>query len=91
MLESVVNQRNILTGAQVGVGETPRFIYTYSGLVYVANLRSDTVSVINPSTNNVIIDIPVGKQPKPYSICFFIASSSLLNLSSPFDFTRKYQ
>jgi YVTN family beta-propeller protein len=69
-LESIVNQTNVLTSAQLSVGDEPSFIVKSSDAIYVANSASDTVSVINPITNTVIKNIHVGDDPS------FIAGSS---------------
>jgi YVTN family beta-propeller protein len=64
-LKSITNQTNVnvLTRAQISVGESPRFIETFGDYIYVANSLSNTVSVINTSANNEINNIPVGDYP----------------------------
>ena len=62
-LESIANQADVLTSAQVNVGDSPNLFYASSDAVYVANCGSDTVSVIDPTTNAVIENITVGDGP----------------------------
>ena len=63
-LESIANKADVLVSAQVNVGDNPVFIHAppYSQ-IYVANYGSDTVSVIDSTTNAVIKNITVGDGP----------------------------
>ena len=64
-LESLANNTNVLASAQINVGRDPVSILSYREVgVYVANARSDTVSVIDPITNTVTKNIQVGKSPR---------------------------
>ena len=59
----------MLTSAYLSVGNSPRFIYTTFGnpvYIYVTNFGSDTVSVIDPTTNTVIENITVGDWSHPF-------------------------
>lgn len=47
----------------IEVGNAPSFILCNSGYIYVTNYNSSTVSIINPSNNEVISTIAVGSQP----------------------------
>lgn len=64
-LESIVNQADVLTSAQIDVGEWPISIDTQPirDNIYVANSDSGTVSVIDLTTNSVIKNINVGYNP----------------------------
>jgi YVTN family beta-propeller protein len=64
MLESIANQTNVLTSAQIEVGAMPIEIYTSVDATYVANFRSNTVSVTDSDTNTVIKDIHVRDGPR---------------------------
>ncbi len=64
MLESIANQTNVLTSAQIEVGGMPIEIYTSVDATYVANFRSNTVSVIDSDTNTVIKNIHVRDGPR---------------------------
>jgi len=63
-LESIANQTKVLTSAQIEVEELPIEIYTTADATYVANFRSNTVSVIDSDTNTVIKNITVGDRPR---------------------------
>ena len=64
-LESIANETNVLTSAQVNVGDGPFSIAAqpFRDNIYVANSGSDTVSVIDPATHAVIKNINVGDSP----------------------------
>jgi YVTN family beta-propeller protein len=66
-LESIVNETSVSSSPQVNVGDDPEFVYRFDNgvtdAVYVANSASNTVSVIDPVTSNVIKTIPVGESP----------------------------
>ena len=64
MLESIANRTKVLTSAQIEVGDMPIEIYTTAEATYVANFRSNTVSVIDSDTNTVIKDIHVRDGPR---------------------------
>jgi YVTN family beta-propeller protein len=64
MLETIANQTNVLTSAQIEVGGMPIEIYTTVDATYVANFRSNTVSVIDSNTNTVIKNIHVRDGPR---------------------------
>jgi YVTN family beta-propeller protein len=64
MLESIANRTKVLTSAQIEVGDMPIEIYTTAEATYVANFRSNTVSVIDSDTNTVIKNITVGDRPR---------------------------
>jgi YVTN family beta-propeller protein len=64
MLESIANQTKVLTSAQIEVGELPIEVYTSADATYVANFRSNTVSVIDSDTNTVIKNIHVRDGPR---------------------------
>jgi YVTN family beta-propeller protein len=51
--------------ATIPVGDNPAAaaVNPTNGLVYVANLGSGTVSVIDPTTNTVVATIPIGDKP----------------------------
>src|SRR4051812_38569318 len=63
-LDNVVNQNNI-GSPQINVGDKPikLAINQQTNMVYVANSDSDSISVINGTTNEKIKDILVGKGP----------------------------
>ena len=67
-LESIVNQANVSMSPQINVGDSPirvSYLGNYSRTgdsVYVANLASDTVSIIDPATTTVK-NILVGDGP----------------------------
>ena len=63
-LESIANQTKVLTSAQIEVEELPIEIYTTADATYVANFRSNTVSVIDSDTNTVIKNIHVRDGPR---------------------------
>ncbi|MGB8641290.1 MAG: YncE family protein [Nitrososphaeraceae archaeon] len=63
-LESIANQTRVLTSAQIEVEELPIEIYTTADATYVANFRSNTVSVIDSDTNTVIKNIHVRDGPR---------------------------
>jgi YVTN family beta-propeller protein len=65
-LESIVEQPNAPTSAQVNVGDLPSLIYITSfeaDDIYVINTGSDSVSVFDPHTNTVVKNIPVEQEP----------------------------
>ena len=64
MLDSIANQTKVLTSAQIEIGELPIEVYTSADTTYVANFRSNTVSVIDSDTNTVIKDIHVRDGPR---------------------------
>jgi YVTN family beta-propeller protein len=64
MLDSIANQTKVLTSAQIEIGELPIEVYTSADATYVANFRSNTVSVIDSDTNTVIKDIHVRDGPR---------------------------
>ena len=64
MLESIADQTKVLTSAQIEVGEMPIEIYSSADATYVANFRSNTVSVIDSDTNTVIKNIHVRDGPR---------------------------
>jgi YVTN family beta-propeller protein len=64
MLESIANQTNVLTSAQIGVGGMPIEIYASVDATYVANFLSNTVSVIDSYTNTLIKNIHVRDGPR---------------------------
>jgi YVTN family beta-propeller protein len=64
MLESIANQTNVLTSAQIEVGGMPIEIYASVDATYVANFLSNTVSVIDSDTNTVIKNIHVRDGPR---------------------------
>ncbi|MGE5661319.1 MAG: YncE family protein [Ignavibacteriales bacterium] len=64
MLESIANQTNVLTSAQIEVGGMPIEIYGSVDATYVANFLSNTVSVIDSGTNTVIKNIHVRDGPR---------------------------
>ncbi|BDC17119.1 YncE family protein [Acidianus sp. HS-5] len=47
----------------IKVGNSPSFVLCNSGYIYVTNYNSSTVSVINPSNNDVVSTISVGAKP----------------------------
>ena len=49
---------------RVGKSPTELDINPNNNLLYVANFKNDTVSVINSTTNSVIDTIRVGKSPR---------------------------
>jgi YVTN family beta-propeller protein len=67
-LDSIVSQTGLLEDrAHVDVGNIPIHLYgnpPWSNFIYVANYESNTVSVIDTTTNTVIKDIPVGNNPQ---------------------------
>ncbi len=64
MLESIANRTKVLTSAQIEVEDMPIEIYTTAEATYVANFRSNTVSVIDSDTNTVIKNIHVRDGPR---------------------------
>jgi YVTN family beta-propeller protein len=64
MLESIANQTNVLTSAQIEVGGMPIEIYASVDATYVANFLSNTVSVIDSYTNTLIKNIHVRDGPR---------------------------
>ena len=62
-LESIANQSNLLDSSHITVGVYPVSISGSVDHVYVANAHSNTISVIDTPTNEVIKTIPVGKNP----------------------------
>ena len=53
-LESISTQTNVLKGAEISVGNYPINIGSTDENIYVINRDSNTVSVIDPNTNNLI-------------------------------------
>jgi YVTN family beta-propeller protein len=64
MLESIADQTKVLTSAQIEVGGMPIEIFSSVDATYVANFRSNTVSVIDSDTNTVIKNIHVRDGPR---------------------------
>jgi YVTN family beta-propeller protein len=59
---------SVIATIPVGVGPSGVAINPSNGLVYVANVRSNIVSVIDPATNKVVATIPVGEGPSGVAI-----------------------
>ncbi len=56
---------NTAVGSPVGVGSAPQFVAVSDDLrlAYVTNSASNTLSVIDPTANTVLVTIPVGSNP----------------------------
>ena len=69
---SVINRQSGEIIATVMVGDSPRGITAYEGTgrtkVYVANSGSNSISVIDPTTNSVDSEIPIRFGSKPVDI-----------------------
>ena len=64
-LKSITNQANVnaLTRAQISVGENPTSITTFGDYIYVVNSGSNTLSLVDPLTNEEVAGMKFDIKP----------------------------
>jgi YVTN family beta-propeller protein len=82
-LNIIANETKILKGTpQVNVGRSPIDITGMLGRIYVANLDSGSISVIDANNNTKIKDIPVGIGPRYMAVNFHPGTIYVANYGS---------
>ena len=70
-LDSITRKNVFIANSQINVGDDPEKIAIGpKNTLYVANLRSDTLSIISTSKNTKTTDIQVGIAPRSIAVDF---------------------